>query len=92
MAEKLYDKDAYQRSFEATVLSCKEQRYIGDGKTSNKLEENEDAFCYEVILDKTLFFPEEGGQTPDRGILGEAKVLDVQIKEGMIIHTREACL
>ena len=91
MTEKLYDKDAYQRSFEATVLSCTEQRYIGDGKT-RELDENEEALCYEVILDKTLFFPEEGGQTPDRGTLGEAKVLDVQIKEGVIIHTLDKLL
>jgi len=42
---------------------------------------------YAVILDRTLFFPEEGGQTPDCGVLGDAQVLDVQIKENVIIHT-----
>lgn len=42
---------------------------------------------YEVVLEKTLFFPEEGGQTPDKGVLGGADVLDVQIKGDVIIHT-----
>lgn len=42
---------------------------------------------YEVVLEKTLFFPEEGGQTPDKGMLGGADVLDVQIKGDVIIHT-----
>ena len=41
---------------------------------------------YAVILNKTAFFPEGGGQESDRGNLGEAAVLDVQIKDGEIIH------
>jgi alanyl-tRNA synthetase len=75
MTEKLYDRDPYQRSFEAAVLSCK------------AMEDQ-----YEVILDRTLFFPEEGGQSPDRGILGGAHVLDVQIKGDVIIHTLDVAL
>lgn len=47
---------------------------------------------YEVILDETLFFPEEGGQTPDKGTLGGAEVLDVQIKGDIITHTVSAAL
>lgn len=41
---------------------------------------------YEVILDRTLFFPEEGGQSPDQGVLDGARVLDVQIKNDVITH------
>ena len=67
---KLYDRDAYATEFEAKVLSCEAQ---------------EDAI-YSVVLDQTLFFPEEGGQTPDKGILGGREVLDVQIKENVITH------
>lgn len=70
---KLYDADAYATEFEALVLACEEKEW-------NKQK------AYEVILDQTLFFPEEGGQTPDRGSLGGAKVLDVQIKEDVIYH------
>ena len=47
---------------------------------------------YEVILDETLFFPEEGGQTPDKGMLGGAEVLDVQIKGDVITHVVSAAL
>ncbi len=42
---------------------------------------------FEIVLDKTLFFPEEGGQSPDKGRLGGTEVLDVQIREGIIYHT-----
>ena len=42
---------------------------------------------YLVVLDRTGFFPEGGGQYADPGWLGEAEVLDVQEKEGTIYHT-----
>ena len=42
---------------------------------------------YELELDRTLFFPEEGGQSPDKGRIDGADVLDVQIRNGVIIHT-----
>ena len=41
---------------------------------------------YGVILDQTLFFPEEGGQTPDKGRINGVSVLDVQIKDDVITH------
>ena len=41
---------------------------------------------YAVILDKTAFFPEGGGQESDRGNIGGAAVLDVQIADDEIIH------
>ena len=41
---------------------------------------------FEVILDRTVFFPEEGGQTADTGTLGEASVLDVRLQGGEILH------
>lgn len=40
-----------------------------------------------VVLDKTAFFPEAGGQPSDRGTLDNAAVLDVQIdSDGVITH------
>ena len=42
---------------------------------------------YAVILDRTAFFPEGGGQTADKGTLGGAEVLDAQMVDGDIIHT-----
>ncbi len=42
---------------------------------------------YEVVLDKTAFFPEGGGQQADKGTINGYEVLDVQIKDEIITHT-----
>ncbi len=47
-------------------------------------EEKDGAFL--VILDKTAFFPEGGGQDADKGVINSADVLDVQIKNDIIYH------
>ncbi|WP_310605000.1 alanyl-tRNA editing protein [Anaerosporobacter sp.] len=72
--EKLYDLDAYAIEFDATVQSCEEIS-------------SETGICYQITLDRTLFFPEEGGQSPDSGNINEISVIDVQIKEDIIVHT-----
>ena len=41
---------------------------------------------YRIVLEETLFFPEQGGQTSDIGFLGEGEVSDVQIEEDVIYH------
>ena len=41
---------------------------------------------YKVVLDKTVFFPEGGGQYADTGKLKDAKVSDVREKNGRILH------
>lgn len=70
MTIKLYDENAYIKEFEAIVTGC---FITADGK-------------FELTLDKTAFFPEEGGQTPDKGTINGFEVLDVQIKDGEICH------
>ena len=47
---------------------------------------------YSVVLDKTAFFPEEGGQSADTGTLGGIRVIDVSEKRGIIYHFLEAPL
>ena len=42
-----------------------------------------------VELDRTLFFPEEGGQSPDKGVLDGKQVLDVEIEKECIRHLLE---
>ena len=44
---------------------------------------------YVAVLDRTAFFPEEGGQSADRGMIGDAIVLDVREKGGNIYHYLE---
>ena len=43
----------------------------------------------DVVLDRTAFFPEEGGQSSDIGELGGFRVADVKIKDGEIHHLLE---
>ena len=45
-----------------------------------------------VQLNQTAFYPEGGGQPCDFGTLGEAKVRDVQEKDGVIVHTCDKAL
>lgn len=73
---KIYENDGHARAFEAKVLSC----------------EAKDCGRFAVILDKTAFFPEGGGQAADTGSLGEAKVLDVREKDGIPIHFTDSPL
>ena len=47
---------------------------------------------WQIVLDRTAFFPEGGGQYADTGILGSARVLDVQEKDGVIFHRTDAPL
>ena len=42
---------------------------------------------YAVILDRTAFFPEGGGQLADTGKIGGADVSDVQIKDDIVHYT-----
>lgn len=41
---------------------------------------------YQVVLNRTAFFPEGGGQYADTGMLETVHVLDVQEKDGTIYH------
>ena len=45
---------------------------------------------FDVVLDKTAFFPEEGGQYSDKGYIGAARVLDVKELDGVIHHYTDA--
>ena len=47
---------------------------------------------YKVVLDRTAFFPEGGGQSGDIGFLNEARVFDTHEKEGKIYHYTDAPL
>lgn len=71
MTEKLYYQDLHQESFTAQVLSC---------------EWDEKKALYAAVLDRTCFFPEEGGQYADIGTLNGITVEDVREKADIITH------
>ena len=47
---------------------------------------------YKIVLDRTVFFPEGGGQYADTGELNGVRVTDVHEKDGVIFHTADAPL
>ena len=73
---ELYYESAYLKEFDATVMEC-----VKEGDNS-----------FEIILDRTAFFPEQGGQSSDVGTLADgsgnmAGISHVSIdKEGVIRH------
>ncbi|MBQ9134823.1 MAG: alanyl-tRNA editing protein [Lachnospiraceae bacterium] len=69
--KKLFYEDINILDFTATVVACEP---IDAGK------------AYRVLLDATAFFPEEGGQSADKGTLDNQPVLDVQIEKDLIYH------
>lgn len=68
--ERLFDTDSYLQEFQATIISCEQKK--------------EDT--WQVVLDKTAFFPEGGGQTGDTGWLNDVEVIDTHEKAGVIYH------
>ena len=68
-----------------TIKLYENDSYIkGFSATVLSCEEKDGA--YFVVLDKTAFFPEGGGQDADKGKIGDSIVLDVQIKNEIIYH------
>lgn len=47
---------------------------------------------YEIILDKTAFFPESAGQSCDEGFINNARITRASIKEDLIIHLSDTPL
>ena len=47
---------------------------------------------FSVVLDRTAFYPEGGGQPCDTGVLGGVGVLEVHEKAGVVTHTCAAAL
>lgn len=72
--EALYYQDAYLQTFSATVLSCTE------GKKG----------LFSVVLDRTAFYPEGGGQPGDTGTLNDIPVVDTRESGETIVHLCES--
>lgn len=71
-----------------------EKIYENDGMCfsfrANILETRENEKGFALMLDRTAFFPEGGGQTADHGTIAGVSVMDVQIENGEIWHYVDA--
>lgn len=54
------------------------------------LSSERDGDRFRVILDRTAFYPEGGGERADVGVIGKARVLDVQKEGDEVIHFTDA--
>ena len=68
-----------------TVKLYENDSYIKEFSATVVSSEEKDG-AYFVVLNETAFFPEGGGQDADKGKIGDADVLDVQIKDEIIYH------
>ena len=68
--ERLYYDYTGAAPFGAEILEC---RPAADGNI-------------QILLDKTIFYPEGGGQPGDRGTINGISLLDVREKDGEIFH------
>ncbi|DAC64611.1 MAG TPA: hypothetical protein HA240_01260, partial [Candidatus Thalassarchaeaceae archaeon] len=85
-----YYLDTNITDFSANVIHCEKisDANLSSLSFSNEVEEKP---THIVVLDRTLFYPEGGGQLGDQGFFvinsdESIKVLDTKIEDGVIIH------
>ena len=54
--------------------------------TAKVLECRQGKHGYEIVLDRTCFYPEGGGQPGDHGTLNGIQVVDTHEKDGLVLH------
>jgi alanyl-tRNA synthetase len=75
---RLYYDDSYLQNFDARLLSCEPCAPI-NGDSGPRL-------AWEVVLDRSAFYPTSGGQPNDVGLLDDANVVDVKEEGDEIVH------
>jgi alanyl-tRNA synthetase len=70
------------------------KRYLEDSYQTSFIvdvrESDKEGDHYRVLLSDTWFYPESGGQPADRGTIGSARVLDVQLEDDEVVHVLDA--
>lgn len=75
---RLYYDDSFEKEFSARLVSCDPAAIVASPEAK--------APAWEVILDRTAFYPTSGGQPHDLGKLGDANVFDVRDDGEEIVH------
>jgi alanyl-tRNA synthetase len=81
---RLYYDDSFEKEFTAKVLACDPALIIASPEAK--------APAWEVVLDRTAFYPTSGGQPHDIGKLGDAHVFDVRDDGDEIVHVVDQIL
>jgi alanyl-tRNA synthetase len=75
---RLYYDDSYLQNFDARILECIPAPPLATAAGTVP--------AWEVVLDRTAFYPTSGGQPHDLGKIQEAHVLDVRDEGDEIVH------
>jgi alanyl-tRNA synthetase len=75
---RLYYDDSFEKEFTAKVLACDPALILPSPEAK--------APAWEVVLDRTAFYPTSGGQPHDIGKLGDANVFDVRDDGDEVVH------
>ncbi len=75
---RLYYDDSFLQNFNARVLACSPVQPFATASGTVP--------AWEVLLDRTAFYPTSGGQPNDLGKLDDANVLDVRDEGEDIVH------